>query len=93
MALRHMIPLVLAAFASGSLLPRGDQDSHSIPRGSASQAASVSERAGNGDARGFVSLPIVRAARQRSISKRDSDVELFNISSVSYLVERKWNYS
>ena len=90
-----MIPLVLAAFASGALLPGGDEDSHSIsiPRGSAIQAARVGERAEHGGARGFVSLPIVRAARQRSISKRDSDVELFNISTVSYLVERKWKPS
>ncbi len=55
---------------------------YNLPQGSSRKSESSNDR-------GFVSLPIIHAPHTGSIVKRDSEVQLFNISTVSYLVERK----
>jgi hypothetical protein len=40
-----------------------------------------------GDAKRWVSVPITHGVESRSISRRDTDVPLYNVSVISYLVE------
>ena len=48
----------------------------------------TAEDMGNGSF-GFISMPITRKERARpTMRKRDNDVPLYNVSSVSYLIER-----
>ncbi|KAK1764093.1 acid protease [Phialemonium atrogriseum] len=50
--------------------------------------ASVLPRAPSQDVHGsWVTYPITRAARHRPLTKRDFDVPLYNVTSISYLIE------
>ncbi|KAH8886725.1 acid protease [Thozetella sp. PMI_491] len=88
MALWHLAPLVLAAATSASsILPRGDVGFVSLAGESRSHATPVSPRDEDAAGAGFLSVPIEHYRYSAPLRKRDANVQLFNISSVSYLVQ------
>jgi len=56
----------------------------------ASCTATALPRAANEPtSKGYVKYPITRETRNRPLVRRDLDVPLYNVTAISYLIERK----
>lgn len=52
-------------------------------------ASTLPRDANEPTSKGFVKYPITRETRNRPLVRRDLDVPLYNVTAISYLIQRK----